>query len=151
VYRREPGSAWRALGTTGADGLGRWSWVDRDVTPGAGYDYRLGVVRNGSERYFGETHVDVPLRSTFDLAGVLPNPSGGVLSVTFSLPGAAPATLELFDVTGRRLAERAVGQLGAGTHQLRLDSDRVRPAAGLYLVRLRQSGRERVVRVVIAP
>jgi len=149
VYRREPGSTWRAMGVTAADGLGRWSWVDRDVTPGAGYDYRLGVVRNGGERFFGETHVDVPLRSTLDLAGVLPNPSDGPLSVTFSLPGSAPATLELFDVTGRRLAERAVGGLGAGTHQLRLDSDGVRPAAGLYLVRLRQSGKQRLARVVI--
>jgi len=150
VYRREPGSAWRALGATAADGLGHWSWMDRDVTPGAGYDYRLGVVRNGTERFFGETHVDVPLRNTFALAGVLPNPSDGPLSVTFSLPGSAPATLELFDVTGRRIAERAVGGLGAGSHQLRLDSDRVRPAPGLYLVRLRQSGKERFARVVIA-
>jgi hypothetical protein len=81
---------------------------------------------------------------------VLPNPSDGPVSVTFSLPGSAPATLELFDVAGRRLAERAVGGLGAGTHQLRLDTDRVRLAAGLYLVRLRQSGRERVARAVIA-
>jgi len=150
VYRREPGSAWRALGVTAADGLGHWSWLDRDVIPGAGYDYRLGVVRHGGERFFGETHVDVPLRSTFDLAGVEPNPSDGPLSVRFSLPGSAPATLELFDVTGRRLAERSVGGLGTGTHQLRLDSDRVRPAAGLYLVRLRQAGRERIARVVIA-
>lgn len=150
VYRREPGSAWRALGTTGADGLGRWSWVDRDVTPGAGYDYRLGVVRNGGERFFGETHVDVPLRSTLALAGVQPNPSDGPLSVTFSLPGSEPATLELFDVTGRRLAVRAVGGLGAGTHQLRLDTDRVQLAAGLYLVRLRQSGRECIARAVVA-
>jgi hypothetical protein len=150
VYRNEAGSMWRALGATAADGLGHWSWVDRDVTPGTGYDYRLGVTRNGAERFFGETHVDVPLRSTFDLTGVLPNPSDGPVSVTFSLPGSAPATLELFDVAGRRLAERAVGGLGAGTHQLRLDTDRVRLAAGLYLVRLRQSGRERVARAVIA-
>src|SRR5262245_53947895 len=150
VYRRQPGSAWRALGVTGADGLGRGSWVDRDVTPGAGYDYRLGGPVSGGERFFGETHVDVPLRTTFALAGVRPNPSDGPLSGTSSLPGSSPATLELFDVTGRRLAGREVGGLGAGTHQLRLDTDQVRPAAGLYLVRLRQSGRESFARVVIA-
>jgi hypothetical protein len=60
--------------------------------------------------------------------------------VRFSLPGDHPATLELFDLKGRRIASRDVGSLGAGDHLVSL-SDRPDLPAGIYLVRLTQDQR----------
>ena len=148
VYRRAPGENWGVLGHQGPDGSGIITWVDGDVVPGQGYDYRLGIGEAQGETYYGETHVVVPSGSTLSLAGMRPNPSRGELLASFTLPTAAPATLELLDVAGRRLIARDVGALGAGTHSLRLDVKRL--PAGLYFLRLQQAGhsfREKVALV----
>jgi len=85
----------------------------------------------------------------FALDGVQPNPTPGArLSVTFSLPVAAPARLELLDVSGRRVAAREVGTLGAGRHVVDLAPDHAL-APGLYLVRLTQGPNLRVTRVAV--
>jgi hypothetical protein len=67
------------------------------------------------------------------------------LHVAFSLPQAAPASLEVLDVTGRRLIQRDVSSLGAGSHVLTLaDAGALKP--GIYWLRLRQSNREVLAR-----
>ena len=61
--------------------------------------------------------------------------SSGPLAVAFTLPDDHPATLKVLDVSGRRVAVRDVGSLGAGRHVLWL----AEPATlhpGIYLVRL---------------
>jgi hypothetical protein len=126
-----------------------------DAGPSGGY-YKLSAVdRNGNESPFalvgpGQT-ADVPGEPAvqFALAGTLPNPShDGRLLVHFALPGGAPASLELFDLAGRRIEARAVGALGAGRHAVEL-APRRRLAAGVYLVRLTQGTVRRSVRAVV--
>jgi hypothetical protein len=85
----------------------------------------------------------------FALQGVRPNPSRGeVLTVSFSLPSTQPATLELLDVTGRRIVQREVGSPGAGPRTLDLREGQ-RLAPGLYLVRLTQGTNTRTTRAVV--
>ena len=150
VYRRAPEEDWRPLGQQAQDGTGFISWVDRDILAGASYEYRLGLLEPGGERFYGHTSIQVPLQGTLALAGVHPNPSDGELLVTFSLASGAPAVLELFDVSGRRVAGRAVGSLGTGTHVLRMDPAAGRLSAGLYYLRLVQGDLARTARVVVA-
>jgi hypothetical protein len=66
--------------------------------------------------------------------------------VHFALPGDEPATLELLDVTGRRVRRQAVGTLGAGRHVVDLGSG-LKP--GLYFIRLTQGGNQRVARATV--
>jgi hypothetical protein len=73
---------------------------------------------------------------------------GTTLSVHFSLPLAAPATLDLFDVTGRCVVSRDVGSLGTGQHTLNLAEGK-RLSAGLYFLRLIQGVNVRSLRVVV--
>jgi len=73
------------------------------------------------------------------------NPGQGRLSVRFSLPVAGAATLDVFDVSGRRTAAREVGASGPGWHALSLGD----AAPGLYVVRLRQQGRSLTSRVAV--
>jgi hypothetical protein len=84
-----------------------------------------------------------------ELAGAQPNPSRDRrLHVQFALPTADPARLELFDVSGRRLAAREVGAMGPGRHALDM-GERVRLDPGLYLLRLTQAGVSRTARAVV--
>ena len=93
---------------------------------------------------------DAPGRTAaFSLAGAVPNPARGArLTFAFALPDGAPATLELLDVAGRRVAEREVGALGAGAHTAELAPGR-RVAPGVYLARLTRAGESRVARVAV--
>jgi hypothetical protein len=77
----------------------------------------------------------------FSIEGSLPNPSrGSGLAIAFTLPGAEPARLALFDIAGRRVSERSVGELGAGRHEVNLAAGR-RLAPGIYLIKLTQGAR----------
>jgi hypothetical protein len=66
-----------------------------------------------------------------------PNPSSGRFHAEFTLPDFAPATLELFDLAGRRVWSEEVGDLGPGHHAIEVaSSDGL--AAGVYIMWLRQ-------------
>jgi hypothetical protein len=125
--------------------------------PGAaGSYYKLSAVDvNGNESAVStigpDGTVDVPGAGAFAFAldGVRPNPTrGDRLSVAFALPVAARARLELLDVSGRLVASREVGALGAGRHTVDLATDR-QLAPGLYLVRLTQGGHSGMTRVAV--
>jgi hypothetical protein len=77
-----------------------------------------------------------------------PTPLTGALDVTFSLPMTAPATLDLFDVMGRRMMKRAVGGMGPGEHQVRLaEPGQLTP--GVYWLRLALGKRVRSEKLIV--
>ena len=78
-----------------------------------------------------------------------PNPASRSLRVSFSLPDDGPATLELLDVTGRRLLSREVSAQPAGPVEVELDRDVAGLAPGVYVVRLRQGGRVAATKVCV--
>jgi hypothetical protein len=83
----------------------------------------------------------------FGIERLHPNPlEGQDLVVRFTLAGERTARLELFNVAGRRVAERAV--TGAGPHQVTL-SPRGELPSGIYLVRLSQGANVQVRRAVV--
>jgi hypothetical protein len=67
----------------------------------------------------------------------------------FTLPAPGPARLTLYDVSGRRLASRRFGRLGAGSHELPLEEARAL-GSGIYFLRLEQGGRAACAKVVVA-
>jgi hypothetical protein len=86
--------------------------------------------------------------ASFALRGAWPNPAaGGRLSIAFSLPSGAPATLELIDLLGRRMLSRDVGGLGPGSHVVDLSQEAANLHAGVYAVRLTQAGRSLTTKI----
>ena len=79
---------------------------------------------------------------------VSPNPARSGVWVSFTLPETGRATLELLDVSGRRVAEREVGGLELGRHRVDVAQGRAL-APGLYLVRLVQGSYHAVAKVVV--
>lgn len=144
IERSELGAAeWRTLAQGDVDGAGYLDYVDREVRAGASYEYRLGFA--GGARG-GETSVTVPVLE-LTLEGARPNPAVGSVVLAFTLPDASPARLELYDLSGRRLASRDVGTRGAGRHVERLEGGVIPP--GLYWASLSQGGRTLRTRIAV--
>ena len=152
----------RAISTAGlrqveptivADGAGGaiLAWEDGRSGSGDFGDsdiYAQGVRANGT---LGDPPVGVSDDGWLGLTleSPRPNPSrAGAMVMRFTLPSAAAATLEVFDVAGRRIAGREVGSFGAGHHAVDLSAGR-RPAAGVYFVRLQQGQGARTQRIVL--
>src|SRR5206468_8246934 len=118
-YRRTEDGAWVAMVEVSPDGTGDMRYEDITVTAGTRYHYRLGVVENGQESFMGEVTVDVPAAAaSLAIEPVRPNPADREMWVSFTLAGAAPATIELLDVSGRRVRERTVSGAGRQTIDL---------------------------------
>ncbi|HTO91217.1 MAG TPA: hypothetical protein VMJ70_08815, partial [Candidatus Sulfotelmatobacter sp.] len=140
--------AWSSLARASSDASGRLIVADTSVRPGTRYGYRLVKSEGATVAVLGETWLDVPAASTLSLAGARPNPTSGELSLAFSLRDGSPATLELLDVSGRRVASRRIETLGAGGHVVRF-GEASRLAPGIYTARLTQGGRAVTAHVAV--
>ena len=142
-------SSYQATPAFVADGAGGAMAAWQDGRNLAGWDvYAQNVSGAG---VLGGTVLSVPAMAA--LSGLQVrcagrNPSPGGLTLSFSLLDDSPATLEVFDVGGRRVESREVGALGAGTHVASFASARALPA-GVYAVRLSQGARQAFARAVV--
>jgi len=143
IVRAEGAGAFTALAGLAADAGGAVSFRDATVVPGRHYRYALSL--EAGARRLGETTIDVPFAPAFALGGAYPNPAVRDLSLAFSLLDASPARLDVFDLAGRRVAERDVGPMGAGRHLLSMG----RFAPGVYVVRLTQGAHSASIRAAI--
>jgi hypothetical protein len=82
---------------------------------------------------------------------IQPNPSTGPLRITWAAGGGAARKIEIYDVSGRRIAswrpDRVAGETRLADGDLRLEDGRL-PATGIYFVRLetdRASATERLL------
>jgi hypothetical protein len=67
-----------------------------------------------------------------------PNPFNPSTTIGFDLNGASRVTLNVFDITGRKVAELIDGPMAAGYHTVRFDGSRL--STGVYFYRLSGSG-----------
>jgi hypothetical protein len=148
VYRRGGSAAWRSLAAVSADGTGHLRYEDVNVAPGERYAYRLGFFDEGEERFSAEAWVEVPASPSLALEGFRPNPAVGAPVISFTLPASAPGRIELFDLAGRRVAERDLASVPAGRHAVQLEPfGTLRP--GAYVARLTHAGRAVTARGVV--
>ena len=103
----------------------------------------------------GSWTVDVPAAPAAAGArprlAVSPNPAAGPAQLAWTLPAAGRVTLEVLDVTGRRVAALFEGEAVAGPHALRWDgrgSDGRAVPPGVYLARLVTPGAVATTRLV---
>ncbi len=144
--QRSADGGWATVGAAVRVGEEIVEWIDDDVSPGERIGYRLadasGAVIPGSEAW-----AEIPTEISLALRGFDPNPAATGVVVSFALPSGSPATLGVFDVSGRRLVAREVGTLGAGIHRIALGSGTLAP--GFYVIRLTQAGATRIQRGVV--
>jgi hypothetical protein len=149
VERRVADGPWSEIATLLPDARGGYVVEDRDVVAGARYTYRLALGLDGIVSRSGEVTVGIPGALALALDPPWPNPAAAAFTIAFTVPTDGAATLELLDLSGRRIELRAVGTLGAGRHTLRL-GESAPLAPGLYFVRLTAAGRNVTARVCVA-
>lgn len=148
LERREAPGDWMPLAALDFDVRGLANFSDESVLPGHDYAYRVRVADGDSSYVSAATLVAPPSALQLAMLGARPNPAIGRFQLAFSLPDAAAARLELFDLRGRRCASREVGALGAGRHTIAIgESNALVP--GVYFARLRRGGASQVQRVVL--
>jgi hypothetical protein len=147
VLRSVNGVDYTDSATVILSGSGYYIYVDRTVTPGGRYYYQLEAQTPSGTVFTPPELVIVPERALV-LRGAQPNPvdENNPWVVSFELPNASPATLELFDLAGRRITEKHVS--GAGPQSVQL-SEGFTLKPGLYLIRLTQGGRSTTAHMVV--
>jgi hypothetical protein len=148
IERTRTGAVWDRLAAVTPDRAGRVRYRDANVVAGTRTGYRLRVMTPDGERTAGEVWVDVPVSPRFALR--IANPiTGGVPTVSVSLPSAGPASLEFLDARGRRLHRQELGSLAAGTHVFSFPQLQGRLGEGVLLVRLSHAGRSITRKVAV--
>jgi hypothetical protein len=71
----------------------------------------------------------------FNVSRVSPNPFNPATTISFTLPESRSVSLNVFDVSGRQVAQLINGVCPAGTHQATFDGSNL--ASGLYVYQLR--------------
>jgi hypothetical protein len=128
--------------------------LDRDVTPGTTWYYRL-VARGagGASTVFGPIAATAgnPIRE-FALVSARPNPSSGPLRVEFAVPRPAPVRLSVMDVQGREVALLADGEHRPGRYEATWSGEgrQGRAPVGVYFLVFRSPDKSEVRRVVLA-
>ena len=147
---------YRARGTVGTtplvlyrDLLALPSIADDQVIPGRDYCYAVtavDVAGNESARSALLTvripydRFTTPILPFLQVGDPYPNPTRGPLSLGFDSPRAVRATVEVFDVRGRRVRTLGVEATGPGHHEVRwdgMDASGRRVARGIYFVRMK--------------
>ena len=85
-------------------------------------------------------------RAGLGLAIAGAQPAAHDVRLHFSMPEAGNASIEVFDVAGRRAAELAQGSLSAGPHEVSWNPREL--GSGVYAVRLTVGQRQEAVRLV---
>jgi hypothetical protein len=109
------------------------------VSHGSGAPARLRLVI-GTEEYAQRTSgFDGTMPTDFHLAPSYPNPFRTIATIQYALPRDEHVEIEVFDITGRRVATLVDEVVEAGYHTVVWDgrtSGRARLASGIYIYRL---------------
>ncbi len=86
------------------------------------------------------------LPARFSVASVWPNPFNRMITLELALPRASHLTLEVFDLLGRQVERRDLGEWGAGFSKVSWQPE---TASGMYLIRVSTENGESSVRRII--
>ena len=123
------------------------AWTDYRVYADVYAQHVDGFGRVGTPVGVG---VGPSVKTALAIGRIVPNPvrSGETLNLSLRVPENAPASLSLLDVRGRIVAETKVPPGNSGAVEVRWDLAR-EPEPGIYWVRMVQSGRSAVARLVV--
>jgi hypothetical protein len=132
---------WSTIGADRHDESGITALVDRGVSPGVTYWYRLVArMRDGESQTFGPVMASLKGAVTaFALTKIAPNPSFGSTRIEFAVPRESNIRLSVMDLQGREVAVLADGPAHPGVFQVTWNGRTFRgdAPAGLYFVHLR--------------
>ena len=118
----------------GTSGAANYSFTDLNPVSGQLLYYRLKQIDfDGTFEYSDVIEVEA-LTHAIALHANYPNPFNPTTTITFDLPVQQQASLEVYDLMGRKIEMLVDGVLPAGRHEFNFDARQL--ASGMYIYRL---------------
>jgi hypothetical protein len=126
IERKLSDGEWFETGNVRAAGTSttkkNYEFVDKNVAAGK-YFYRLKQVDfDGRFQIFDAFDIEVVTPVTIKLDQNYPNPFNPSTRIDFSIPVSANVTLDIFDISGQKVATVISGQMNAGYHFVDFDA-----------------------------
>ncbi len=80
---------------------------------------------------------------------VYPNPAKDIVNIEFVTTTTAKYAIELFDIVGKKLMEKQLGNLNIGNQQIQLSTNQLNLPSGSYLISLTQNGERKNSKVFV--
>lgn len=136
----EKDASWSQLGFVTGTGtsseMTSYTFMDDNVQPGK-YFYRLKQVDfNGAYEYSNIIEVDVLPPGEFVLHQNYPNPFNPSTKISYNIPSSSSVKIEIFSITGEKIASIVSGVQEAGYYTVELNSVLLNIASGVYFYRM---------------
>ena len=137
---RSTGSSWQVVGSVRAAGTSTekktYSFIDKDLNAGK-YQYRLKMIDlDGTYSYSSAAEVEIGVPTVFSLSQNYPNPFNPTTRVDYQIPANSRVTIELYDITGQKVAELLNREQAAGYYTLDISANKHKLASGVYIYRM---------------
>lgn len=107
--------------------------IDRSVSAGKSYAYRLKMIdQNGEFSYSNTRVVTIDGDGAFEVTSISPNPAKDFAYVSFYSPVEGSAVVEIYNIAGSKVFAESFSSISAGENQLRLDLRNL--TAGSYTI-----------------
>ncbi len=129
----------------------RFTFTDETVSSGVEYYYRIDAVIEGEARTLFETGPVSSVPRAMALYQNVPNPFNPATTINYYLPGNCPVLLEVFDISGRRIAALINESQIQGSYSVEWhgqDQNGNPVSSGVYFYRLK-AGKETISRKMI--
>ena len=135
---------WLNVGTIQAAGNSNspisYSFTDKKLQSGK-YSYRLKMIdANGSYEYSDAIEAEVGLPKEYAISQNYPNPFNPTTRIDYQLPFDSKVTLELYGITGEKIATLINSDLSAGYYTADVNASALNLASGVYIYRMVASG-----------
>lgn len=140
VERSSANQSWSQIGFVKSAGNSvtsqNYSYIDSRLETGS-YSYRLKMVDlDGSFTYSNVVEVEIGTPATFSLSQNYPNPFNPATRIEYQVPFNANVKIELYSITGEKVATLVNSDLSAGFYTMDVDASVLSLASGVYFYRM---------------
>ncbi len=123
-------------GAGNSNSFKEYSFTDKDIKGGK-YQYRLKQIDNDGKFSYSEViEVDVALPAEFKLEQNYPNPFNPTTTIEYQLPVNSHVKLELYSITGEKVATLIDTEMEAGYYNYQLSASMHQLSSGVYFYKL---------------
>ncbi|MCF7809962.1 S8 family serine peptidase [bacterium] len=129
------------------------SWLPAGLFPAqlafehnaAGGEYIFNIELTVQQNYVVDDRIDTP--SEFGIISIYPNPFNSSTCIVYNLNGSGFTRLQIFDLTGRKVATLVESYRNVGTYDAIWNAEDI--PSGLYFVRLKTQDKERFRKLLL--
>jgi hypothetical protein len=139
---------WVKVNPTLIEGMNPYSYVDKEVETRNAYEYKLEAVLDTSSLLLGNTQSDAKTNPTsFAISSIFPNPASDSVNLELVLPDNSNVEIEIYDLSGRLVMQKNLGELSAGEQRIELITSGLQN--GVYTIIAQNSSEKSSARLVV--